>query len=1027
MAEAALPAAPATSLAITAPAAGTEIRLSQVCDRRSYETQAAGETIHTTLGADGALALQWRPKVAEGQVDQGLTSQSAAVLDVQEDGLRLVWDLSLEFRRSQRERFFVDVPKGFLVEKVTGGNVRGWEVRNADKEQEVEVSLLKPAKDRERFALHLWRSGAVGRGELAEFDVPLVSAVGVAQAGGELTICRSPLLELQIVRASGAARADIGGDASATATESPLGLLAYQTYRFAAMPFAVRLTAAPLTAKTAAEVQTLLRLSRYQRTLESRVLLHVQERPIHRIEFFLPEELNLREVFAPGEFQWSVVERNKRRLLVIYLAAGQQGDFSVSLDGALGKPGEVREMPLPRLEVCGVDRQTGDVAVRVDPGFDVAARDLQGCQETELERVYPWLNPQQAGTTRLALHYARPNYGGALRLSPRKPDVSCETISDVTVKDRAIEETILLSFEVRGAGIRELSFLLPAWMADSRISVPLLQRKSVAPMDKSPDAPVRVRIELQDEVMGQVRVLVANDRLPTPGVHAAPIPVVETGRTNRQFVALKSAGRDEVSVHSAVGLEPLERNQGQWRELTAALGADVTLAYMVAAGGRRPRLEFNAVRREDVQVAGASIGLAETMLVLDADGAYRAAAIFHTNNATEQFLDVELPGGAVLWTAVVAGEPVKPIDPPKKQGAAQSPGRVLIPLVKTAVGDRDYAVVLKYGGKTDRPGWLSAVRFPLVHTKNIHVERSVVKLYLPENDCWFDFGGTMRLAEQEADVAAQEFSYRNWQIGQLAQVVAKSDRFARAGGGEHQGPRAGDAAVRRGEKGQDRRQPRHGQLDQGQQTSTRPGAARRRADREGGDRRRVAQPRIVEQSVQRTAAIPGVQRGERLGEELCLAAEFNDGVSERHEGFWICGTNCDAPAGASRVRGEAPIPASEARRSPSSRSLGRTSLRPSPPRHFQRRLRQATRRIRIVTPGYRRRIFHRISRRMQGRRFGRWGRGRGRPRSARAKVRKRESWSVVAIFSEGPWGNRQWGALTTTATATPQSEWPAII
>ena len=37
----------------------------------------------------------------------------------------------------------------------------------------------------------------------------------------------------------------------------------------------------------------------------------------------------------------------------------------------------------------------------------------------------------------------------------------------------------------------------------------------------------------------------------------------------------------------------------------------------------------------------------------------------------------------------------------------------------------------------------------------------------------------MRLAEEEADVAAQEFSYRNWQIDQLSQVAAKSDRFAK--------------------------------------------------------------------------------------------------------------------------------------------------------------------------------------------------------------------------------------------------------
>ena len=32
-----------------------------------------------------------------------------------------------------------------------------------------------------------------------------------------------------------------------------------------------------------------------------------------------------------------------------------------------------RQLPLPRLEALGVDRQEGDVAVEVDPDFDVEA------------------------------------------------------------------------------------------------------------------------------------------------------------------------------------------------------------------------------------------------------------------------------------------------------------------------------------------------------------------------------------------------------------------------------------------------------------------------------------------------------------------------------------------------------------------------------------------------------------------------------------------------------------------------------
>ena len=103
------------------------------------------------------MSIAWRPTVAEGQTDRSLTAVSAAVLDAEEDGLRLVWQLRLEFRRSQRERFSVNLPAGYLLEKVEGGNVRGWEIRKTDRGQTVEVTLLQPAKDNEQFTLRLWR------------------------------------------------------------------------------------------------------------------------------------------------------------------------------------------------------------------------------------------------------------------------------------------------------------------------------------------------------------------------------------------------------------------------------------------------------------------------------------------------------------------------------------------------------------------------------------------------------------------------------------------------------------------------------------------------------------------------------------------------------------------------------------------------------------------------------------------------------------------------------------------------------
>ena len=138
----------------------------------------------------------------------------------------------------------------------------------------------------------------------------------------------------------------------------------------------------------------------------------------------------------------------------------------------------------------------------------------------------PWLNPEQQRVTRLGLHYRQGDYSGTLRLRLRTPEVTCDTITNVRVTDRALEETILLNFTIQHAGIRKLSFLLPATMADSRISVEKLRQKTVEPVGKEAGSPVRVTIELQDEEMGLLHVLVENDRLLTPGSHDVPIPTI---------------------------------------------------------------------------------------------------------------------------------------------------------------------------------------------------------------------------------------------------------------------------------------------------------------------------------------------------------------------------------------------------------------------------------------------------------------------------------------------------------------------
>ncbi len=772
-----LPAAPASELAIRVPSASTEVRLSGVSDRRNFVTTRDNEVVKTTPGAHGAITLQWRPKVSEGMVDRSVTATSSAVLNVQEDGLTATWHLTLRFRNAGREFFSLQVPRDYLVTKVEGDNVRGWEVRPAEDHQELAISLLNPAKDAEDFTVHLWRKGRVGEGSFAAFDAPTVGVDEAALHRGQLVIRKSPLLDVRTVTTAGMTRIDLPEgteDSPDGGARSPLGIRPHAAYRFVTMPCSVRLSASPVRSRMAVTVQTLLRIGQRRRSLEARFNLRIQDRRRHHFDLLLPADLDVEHVSAPGTFEWSLTDADDQQLLSIHLASGRMDQVPIIVRGALGHPGAVDAVPLPRLRVLDAGRQYGDIVVQVDPSLDVRATDLKHCNTVPLKRVYGWLNEDQRQMAQLALHCRSEDYRGALRLSAKRPVVTCRTITNVRVTDRALEETILLDFSIQDAGIRELSFLLPARMKDARINVPLLRQKIVEPASNEPESLVRVRLELQDAVMGELRVLVEDDRMLTRQTLAAPIPIVQTGRTDQRFVVLEAAGRDEVVVEQQENLEVLSRQQKEWRVLVGILGRGLTNAYLVGGGEQEPLLSFMVKDRKTVETAGARIGLAQTQLVLDANGAYRAAHTYRIHNTTEQFLEIEMPSGAELWTAEAAGEPVKPIE---TQNPAK-PRHVRIPLVKTAAGDLDYTVLLKYGGRLAALSSLSSVDLPLIRSVNINAELSQVRLFLPEGYHWFDFDGTMRLVEGEEELAVGYVSYQTKLAKRLAQTLQSEDSFA---------------------------------------------------------------------------------------------------------------------------------------------------------------------------------------------------------------------------------------------------------
>ena len=791
-----LPVAPATSLTLTVPQEQTEVRLSGLPDKGSFESTKANDQIQTVLGPDGSLALSWRPKVTEGMVDQSLTAQSAAAIDIRDDAIRMVWQVALEFGRNTRDTFQFSVPLGYLVEQVTGENIRGFSVKEENGRQSLTVTLLKAATGKETLAIHLSKRGVVGQGELAQFAAPEVRVEAAVLHQGVIAIRRSTRLDLRAVTVADLSRADAGGETDAVqqladASETSfVPLQAFQTYRFAREGFKLTLAARPLAQETTAQVRAIVRAGERQTSLDAAIIYRVQGEPLYKARIYLPDGLELERLLPEG-VEWAVTEeeveaagaKTKRQLLTVHLQRGQTGEFQLAILGKLPPRPKADEVTAPKLEVLNVARQEGEIVFLPEPDTDIDAVEMTGLERISAMESFPWLQLQQRQLAKYALRYRSTGYSATLQLRPRAPRIMATTLTNVRITPKAIEESLLFRFLVEDAGVRELSVILPEYLSKARLPADLatkVQQKIVEPATDGDGNPVpgriRVRFVLPEHQKGRIDLGLLYDRLLTPDKQAAAIPEVPGVRTHQRFVVIENIGRDEVVTEDAQDLEPISKGQRTFEDLLSILpGGRITQAYLVSPGAKAPQLAFHLESRAQAAAAGATIGLARAWLTVDAFGAYRGIVEFNIKNETEQYLEIQLPPSAQLWSAIVRGTPVKPVEP-----AAKSSGLVLIPLVKAALGEGDYQVVLKYGGRLGNISELSQVSFPLITTANIQVQQSQVRLYLPQSHQWFDFGGTMKHVTDQGELAVGFQKYFYKQIAETKQLLSEADNYTRA-------------------------------------------------------------------------------------------------------------------------------------------------------------------------------------------------------------------------------------------------------
>ena len=301
-------------------------------------------------------------------------------------------------------------------------------------------------------------------------------------------------------------------------------------------------------------------------------------------------------------------------------------------------------------------------------GIDVAVAGGFLAERAETQAETRWTAFAQAGQG-LTLSWKR-------KVDDRRADLPLRTRARVTTLVGLGEDVSQVSAAVRVEVVqgvaRELTLAMPDGLTVNQVEGATVGDWSVA------NGFLRVR--LLDATSTEASFVVSGEtRAPREGSVAVPLVRMPSAERETGGVAVDVVGAGEISERQARGLEPAD--PGELGEPVAGRESPSMIAFRLRPlAGTEPRaLSVTVVRYTPQAVLIANVEEARYRALASEDGRVLVEARYAIRNNQRSFLKVSLPPGASLWSAKVAGRPIRP-------GVAEQDA-VLLPLEKGRAGE----------------------------------------------------------------------------------------------------------------------------------------------------------------------------------------------------------------------------------------------------------------------------------------------------------------------------------------------------
>jgi type II secretory pathway pseudopilin PulG len=712
-------------------------------------------SVDAVLGSADRVELLWTPRVKRAEeVAATVFCRNAALATFGGGVMNLRATLDYQITQGELRQARVQLPVGQKLLRVEGRDIRTWEIKNENGAQILVVDLMKGVPLGWRLTVETEKSlDALPASAVVE----LPHALDVKRENGLIALRGAEELGLSVETAAGLERVDAEEFARASSENS--GALA-SVFRFASPEFSLRVRAEAIQPQIEAVVQNYFRVSAEQISLSATVNYTIKRAGVFNLKLLLPDGYRVERV--TGDNIQQQIERGAAAGRVVEVTLKDRTSGSYALNVELVKNFKLLPKLLPVAGVHPLDtaKLTGFVAVSAEPGVAVKTDAFDGLSEIPAAALADDLPAASAGNL-LAFKFisAEPKALPEWKLSVATETVAAwvraETVNTFTLTEMLVSGRAVVRYDIANSPVKELRVAVPADGRNVEIN-----GANIRSREQNGNV---WRVELQSPVRGDYTLTVTWDEPRSAKTNSLELAGVAAENVEREtgFYVVSAKAPLQVSETGATDLQLVDAaDLPDWADIS---GSTTTLAYRYAKPGARLALDVR--RFDDAAVLEALVDSANFTSVVADDGQMMTEMALSVRNNGRQFLEVELPPSAQVWSAFVAGQPVRP---------SVRDGKLLLPIQSS--DDAALAVELTYVGTNIFPKARGEVGFTSpkfdVPLKNAHWE-----VYLPP-DYNYEIlrGGTMTREVAAAQPWSASFSLLDYsRMEQQNKASAKTE------------------------------------------------------------------------------------------------------------------------------------------------------------------------------------------------------------------------------------------------------------